>query len=59
MPCIEVGEIRGRFASSAILIEAINGSARAFNRRHEFIDLPDHPTRPFLARSTPGKLFRR
>jgi len=44
-------------ASAGVVAEAIDDSARAFYIHHEFIPLPDHPRRLFIAMGTLQKIF--
>jgi GNAT superfamily N-acetyltransferase len=45
-------------ASGGVVVEALNDSARAFYRHHEFIPLDDHPDRLFLAMATIERAFK-
>ncbi len=45
-------------ASAGIVVDAIDERARLFYLHHEFISLPDHPNRLFIAMRTIEKLFR-
>lgn len=52
--CLLVGTELGAFA---VIVDAINASAREFYRHHEFIELVDDPERLFLPLATIRKLF--
>jgi len=45
-------------ASVGVVVEALDGMARAFYLHHEFMQLQDHPDRLFLAMATIEKAFR-
>jgi len=45
-------------ASVGVVVEALNDSAGAFYRHHEFIPLVDHPDRLFLAMATIERAFK-
>ena len=45
-------------ASVGVVVEALDDSARAFYRHHEFIPLVDHPDRLFLAMATIERAFK-
>lgn len=44
-------------ASVAVVVDAIDESARAFYRRYGFIDIPNHPNRLFMPMKTVAQLF--
>jgi GNAT superfamily N-acetyltransferase len=44
-------------ASVAVVVDAIDESARIFYRRYGFIDIPNHPNRLFLPMKTVAQLF--
>jgi hypothetical protein len=44
-------------ASVAVVVDAIDENARAFDRRYGFIDIPDHPNRLFILMKTVAQLF--
>ena len=44
-------------ASVAVLADAIDENARAFYRRYGFVEIPNHPNRPFLPMKTVAQLF--
>ena len=44
-------------ASLALVVDAINNSARAFYESYESIQFPDHPYRLFIPMATISQLF--
>jgi GNAT superfamily N-acetyltransferase len=45
-------------ASAGVVAEAIDEAARKFYLHHEFISLPEHPRKLFIAMATIQKAFR-
>jgi predicted GNAT family N-acyltransferase len=45
-------------ASVGVIAEAIDDSARQFYLHHEFISIPEHPRRLFIAMGTLQRIFR-
>jgi predicted GNAT family N-acyltransferase len=45
-------------ASLGVVVDALDDAARSFYLHHEFLPLPDHPNRLFLAMGTIEKVFR-
>jgi len=45
-------------ASVGVMVDALDGNARAFYLHHEFRSLRDHPDKLFIAMATIGKAFK-
>ena len=45
-------------ASVGVVVEALDETARSFYLHHEFVQLPDHPNRLFLAIATIERAFK-
>jgi GNAT superfamily N-acetyltransferase len=48
----------GQVASVGVVAEAIDELARKFYLHHEFVPLPEHPRKLFIAMGTVQKVFR-
>lgn len=50
-------ELSKHIASVAVVVDALDETARAFYQRYGFIDVPDHPNRLFIPMQTVEQLF--